>query len=49
MNNEIMPSDYKETLDVIKNKIKQAQLGAMLSVNSYMLNLYFEVRKYYIK
>ena len=43
MNNEIMPSDYKETLNLIKQKIIQAQQEAIISVNLHMLNLYWDV------
>jgi predicted nuclease of restriction endonuclease-like (RecB) superfamily len=43
MKNEILPSDYKETLFLIKQKIELAQQQAIISVNSNLLNLYWEV------
>lgn len=48
MKNELLPNDYKETLILIKQKIELAQQQAIISVNSNLLNLYWEVRKYYI-
>lgn len=43
MNNEILPDNYKETLFLIKQKIELAQQQAIISVNSNLLNLYWEV------
>lgn len=49
MKNQLLPSDYKETLKLIKQKIELAQQQAIISVNTNLLNLYWEVRKYYIR
>lgn len=43
MNNEILPNDYKETLELIIDKIKIAQQNAVISANYYLLNLYWEI------
>lgn len=43
MKNEILPSDYKETLDLIIDKIRIAQQNAVLSANYYLLNLYWDI------
>ena len=43
MKNEILPSDYKDTLDLIINKIKIAQQNAAISANYYLLKLYWDV------
>jgi hypothetical protein len=41
MSNEVIPSDYRETLEIIIRKIEEAQLNAILSSNLYMMNLYW--------
>ncbi len=33
MNNEVLPNDYKETLELIIDKIKIAQQNAVISAN----------------
>lgn len=43
MKNQLLPSDYKETLKLIKQKIELAQQQAIISVNTNLLNLYWEV------
>ena len=43
MKNQLLPSDYKETLKLIKQKIELAQQHAIISVNANLLNLYWEV------
>lgn len=43
MKNQLLPSDYKETLELIKQKIELAQQQAIISVNTNLLNLYWEV------
>ncbi len=43
MKNEILPSDYKDTLNLIINKIKIAQQNAAISANYYLLKLYWDV------
>ena len=43
MKNELLPSDYKETLFLIKQKIELAQQQAVISANLSMLNLYWDV------
>ncbi len=43
MNNEVLPNDYKETLELIIDKIKIAQQNAVISANYYLLNLYWEI------
>ena len=49
MNSDIIPNDYKETLEIIIQKIEEAQLNAILSSNLYMINLYWDIRKYNIE
>lgn len=39
----MLPSDYKDTLDLIINKIKIAQQNAAISVNYHLLKLYWDV------
>ena len=43
MNNQVLPGDYKDTLDSIVNKIKIAQQNATLSANYYLLKLYWDI------
>ena len=43
MNNQVLPGDYKDTLDSIVNKIKMAQQNAALSANYYLLKLYWDI------
>ncbi len=43
MNNEILPRDYKETLELIINKIELAQQKAIISTNLTLLDLYWEI------
>lgn len=43
MKNQLLPSDYKETLKLIKQKIVLAQQQAIISVNTNLLTLYWEV------
>ena len=38
MKNQLLPSDYKETLKLIKQKIELAQQQAIISVNTNLLN-----------
>jgi len=49
MSNEIILSDYRETLEIIIRKIEEAQLNAIVSSNLYMMNLYWDIRKYNIR
>ena len=49
MKSQILPNDYKETLMLIKHKIELAQQQAIISVNTNLLNLYWEIRKYHIR
>ena len=43
MNNEILPSDYKETLELIIQKIESAQQKAVISANKTLLDLYWDI------
>lgn len=43
MKKEILPNDYKETLNLIIEKIRLAQQNAVLSTNYYLLNLYWDI------
>jgi len=40
MNNKVLPKDYMETLNLIKEKIILAQQKAVISTNISMLDLY---------
>ena len=42
MNNEILPNDYRETLNLIIQKIQLAQQKAVISANITLLDLYWE-------
>lgn len=43
MNNEILPNNYKETLDLIIQKIEFAQQKAVISANITLLDLYWDI------
>ena len=43
MNNEILTSDYKETLNLIIQKIELAQQKAVISANISLLDLYWNI------
>ena len=43
MNNEMLPNDYRETLNLIIQKIQLAQQKAVISANMTMLDLYWEI------
>ena len=43
MNNEILPNDYRETLNLIIQKIQLAQQKAVISANITLLDLYWEI------
>ena len=43
MKNEILPNDYKFTLETIIDKIQKAQQNATISANYYLLKLYWDV------
>lgn len=43
MKNEILPNDYRETLNLIIQKIEFAQQKAVISANTTLLDLYWEI------
>lgn len=43
MNNEILPNDYRETLNLIIQKIQLAQQKAVISANITLLDLYWDI------
>ena len=43
MKKEILPSDYKETLNLIIQKIELAQQKAIISANITLLDLYWDI------
>ena len=43
MNNEILPNDYRETLNLIIEKIQLAQQKAVIATNITLLDLYWEI------
>ncbi len=43
MKNKILPNDYRETLDLIIQKIQFAQQKAVISANTTLLDLYWEI------
>ena len=43
MNNGILPNNYKETLDLIIQKIELAQQKAVISANISLLDLYWDI------
>lgn len=43
MNNELLPNDYKSTLEQIVQKIEIAQQKAIISTNITLLDLYWEI------
>ena len=45
MNDGILPSDYKETLEVIIQKIESAQQKAVISANKTLLDLYWYINE----
>ena len=49
MNNEILPNDYRETLNLIIQKIQLAQQKAVISVNITLLDLYWEIGNVILK
>ena len=49
MNNELLPNDYKETLNLIIQKIQLAQQKAVISANITLLDLYWEIGNVILK
>ena len=49
MNNEILPNDYRETLNLIIQKIQLAQQKAVISANITLLDLYWEIGNVILK
>ena len=49
MNNEILPSGYKETLNLIIQKIQLAQQKAVIAANITLLDLYWEIGNVILK
>lgn len=45
INRNILPSDYKETLQKLKERIRKAQIKASLRVNEELLILYWDIGK----
>lgn len=43
MKNELLPNDYKETLQLIIQKIEMAQQRAVISTNITLLDLYWDI------
>jgi predicted nuclease of restriction endonuclease-like (RecB) superfamily len=43
MTNELIPSDYQGFLQTIKSRIQQAQLRALVAVNSELIRLYWQI------
>ena len=43
MKKEILPSDYKETLNLIIQKIELAQQKGIISANITLLDLYWDI------
>mgnify|MGYP004570094239 FL=1 len=49
MNNEILPNDYRETLNLIIQKIQLAQQKAVISANITLLDLYWKIGNVILK
>ena len=49
MNSEILPNDYRETLNLIIQKIQLAQQKAVISANITLLDLYWEIGNVILK
>ena len=43
MKNELLPNDYKDTLELIIQKIELAQQKAVISANITLLDLYWDI------
>lgn len=49
MKNEILPSDYRETLELIIQKIEFAQQKAVISANITLMDLYWDIGNILLK
>ncbi len=43
MSNELIPADYQAFLQTIKTRVQQAQLKALVAVNSELIRLYWQI------